>query len=204
MATPVRPDVVQFGHLDIAFDSRVVRPDPGSEAQARWCRALLESAPIGAVLELHAGVGHVGLLTAAGTGRELVLVEPDELAREYAVYNSATAGMDSVHVCAEVDQAPIGGGFALIVCGSGLRGLDGLAGACGCVRIAEEQLAPGGSLVVSLDDVTGVVDLVEWLATRERDIAVQEFLRHEDSVLVVLRATGRRLAEDPATDAFCS
>jgi precorrin-6B methylase 2 len=204
MATPVRPDVVQFGHLDIAFDSRVVRPDPRSEAQARWSRALLESAPIGAVLELHAGVGHVGLLTTAGTGCELVLVDPDEVAREYAAYNAAAAAMDGVHVVASIEQAPVAGGFALIVCGSGLRGLDGLDGACGCVRVAEEHLAPGGSLVVSLDDVTGVVDLVEWLAARERDIAVQEFLRHEDLVLVVLRATGRRQAEQPAADAVCS
>ncbi|MFL6157961.1 MAG: hypothetical protein ACJ72D_17860 [Marmoricola sp.] len=206
MGTTVPPDVIQFGHLDIAYDSRVGRPDPGSEAQARWARMLLEHGPSGAVLSLYAGVGHVGLLTAAGTGRRLVLVEADEVAREYARFNASSAGMDATEVVGDLDD--VGGHeFALVLCGVERDSFGGLGGACACIRAAEERLVPGGALVLALDDVTDVVELVEWLATRDRDLAVQEFLRPDgQGVLAVLRATGRGAHGDgelPA-DVVCS
>jgi hypothetical protein len=209
MDIPVPPDVIQFGHLDIAFDSRVRRPDPISEAHARWARVLLDNGPGGPVLGVHAGVGHLGLLTVAGTGRDLVLTEFDEVAREYARFNAAAAGMDRVQVypAIEPDSAVLDR-YALVICGAAAELCGVLPAACDCIGIAEKRLVPGGSLVLGLEDLDQVVELVDWLALRDRDLAVQEFLRPEgEGVLVVLRATGRRLRDDkdprPA-DVVCS
>ena len=46
---------LDFGHLRIAFDDRVLRPRPWTVAQSEWVSGLLEDAPPGPVLDL-AGV----------------------------------------------------------------------------------------------------------------------------------------------------
>jgi tRNA A58 N-methylase Trm61 len=209
MANSVAPDVTQFGHLDIAFDSRVRRPDPVSEAQARWARVLLENGPDGPVLELHAGVGHLGLLTVAGTGRDLVLVESDEVAGEYARFNAAAAGMDQVRVRRGIDAATTRPGrYAMVICGTAPDFCGVLPDACDCITLAEDLLVEGGALVLGLGDIDQVVELIDRLAARGRGLAVQEFLRPEgEGVLVVIRATGRVSLEQGdvlPVDAVCS
>ena len=78
-----------FGGLTITHDERVLRPRPWTTAQSRWLAELLRAVPDGPVLELCSGVGHIGLLAGALTGRDLVLVDADPAACELAEKNAA-------------------------------------------------------------------------------------------------------------------
>lgn len=77
-----------FGDLTVAFDDRVLRPRPWTTAQSFWAAELLRRPSGGPVLELCAGVGHIGLLAVAGTERHLVLVDLDGTACDYARDNA--------------------------------------------------------------------------------------------------------------------
>ena len=76
----VRTEVIEFGSLSIQFDDRVLRPRRWTTAQSAWASALLDGAPEGPVLELCAGVGHIGLLAMTGQSRPLVLVDSSQIA----------------------------------------------------------------------------------------------------------------------------
>ena len=84
--------VISFGHLEIEFDDRVLRPRPWTRLQSEWATALLAELPPGDVLEVCAGAGHIGLLAVSGTGRRLVQVDADETACGFARTNAARAG----------------------------------------------------------------------------------------------------------------
>lgn len=56
------------------------------------------------MLELCAGVGHIGLVVARDTGRSLVQVDVDPDACALARANAATAGIDSDVRCGEIDE----------------------------------------------------------------------------------------------------
>jgi methylase of polypeptide subunit release factors len=96
-----------FGSLEIAYDERVLVPRPWTEAQSRWAAELAVDAPGGRILEVCAGAGHIGLLAAHLSGRELVQVEADPVAAEYARRNATAAGLDSVVEirCARLEDA---------------------------------------------------------------------------------------------------
>ena len=81
-----------FGGLDIAFDDRVLRPRAWTIAQSTWAADLLATAAGGPVLELFAGVGHIGLAAVAGTDRPLVRVDLNPAACELARRNVEVAG----------------------------------------------------------------------------------------------------------------
>ena len=53
---------VEFGGLQITFDSRLLSPRPWTQAQSRWAASLLPNLPPGDVLELCSGAGQIGLL----------------------------------------------------------------------------------------------------------------------------------------------
>lgn len=93
-----------FGPLTIAFDGRVIEPRPWTEAHSRWAADLAGSAPPGPMLELCAGAGHIGLLAAVLADRELVQVEADPVAADYATENAARAGRAST---TEVRASPV-------------------------------------------------------------------------------------------------
>lgn len=80
-----------FGPLQITFDDRVLRPRPWTLAQAEWALELLPDAPDGPVLELCAGAGQMGLAVGAHTDRDLVLVDANEVACEFATSNAEHA-----------------------------------------------------------------------------------------------------------------
>ena len=86
---------VDFGGLTITFDDRVLRPRDWTLAQSTWAAELLATAPAGPVLELFAGVGHIGLAAVASTDRELVMVDLNPAAVELARCNIDTAGLAS-------------------------------------------------------------------------------------------------------------
>jgi len=79
--------VTAFGGLRISFDDRVLEPRQWTTCQSRWAAELLRHSPPGPVLELCAGVGHIGLLAVSQHPRELVLVDADQTACDYARRN---------------------------------------------------------------------------------------------------------------------
>ncbi|MDP3893964.1 methyltransferase domain-containing protein [Nocardioides sp.] len=96
--------MMRFGHLDIAFDQRVLAPRPWTVHQSRWAAELLGETNDGGILELCTGAGQIGLLTAALSGRPLVAVDVCPVACCFARHNAERAGLaDRV----EVREAPI-------------------------------------------------------------------------------------------------
>jgi methylase of polypeptide subunit release factors len=162
---------LDFGGLDIAFDDRVLRPRPWTLAQSRWAADVLAAAPLGPVLELFAGVGHIGLAAVAGTGRDLVMVDLNPVAVDLARRNVASAGMSSrvtvregrIDEVLEPDEQ-----FALVVAdppwvpSAGIDefpddpaiaidgGDDGLDLARTCCDVVARHLAPGGTAILQI------------------------------------------------------
>lgn len=171
MSNPRPPAPMDFGRLRIAFDDRVLRPRPWTTAQSEWARELLELAPHGAVLELCAGAGQIGLLAVADCDRELVCVDLNPVACAYIRHNAEAAGMaDRL----QVREGTVGDAlraderFAVVIADPPWvrraetgrfpddpllaidGGEDGMDVAWGCVDAARRHLLPGGSLVLQL------------------------------------------------------
>jgi methylase of polypeptide subunit release factors len=162
---------LDFDGLDIAFDDRVLRPRQWTLAQSRWAAELMRDAPDGPVLELFAGVGHIGLAAVAGSERELVMVDLNPVAVELARQNVAAAGMASRVTVREgrIDQvlAP-DERFAVVVAdppwvpSAGIGefpddpaiaidgGDDGLDLARTCCDVVARHLAPGGTAILQI------------------------------------------------------
>jgi methylase of polypeptide subunit release factors len=86
-------ETMRFGQLVVRFDERVLRPRPWTLAQTLWAADLSDDLPAGRILELCAGVGHMGLALASLVTRELVLVDADAAACDHAAFNAATADL---------------------------------------------------------------------------------------------------------------
>lgn len=86
-------EMMVFGDLSVRFDDRVLRPRPWTLAQSLWAATLAGESPHGPLLELCAGVGHIGLHLASLVGRDLVQVDADAVACEHARFNAGTAGL---------------------------------------------------------------------------------------------------------------
>jgi methylase of polypeptide subunit release factors len=172
-----------FGPLRIAFDDSVLRPRPWTRAQSEWAADLLPVLPEGDVLELCAGVGHIGLLAVAGgagTGRRLVQVDLDPAACAYAVRNAQAAGLPDVEVrCGPMQEVLAADErFPLVVADppwvpsdrTGLHpedpllaidgGPDGLDVVRTCLAVVGGHLTEGGAAVLQVGDL-GQVDAVE-------------------------------------------
>jgi release factor glutamine methyltransferase len=81
-----------FGPLTVSYDERVLTPRPWTFGQSRWAAELAADAAPGAVLELCAGAGQIGLAAAVLADRDLVQVEADPIAARYARDNAKGAG----------------------------------------------------------------------------------------------------------------
>lgn len=90
---PARSRRCRFGPLEIEYDERVLTPRPWTLAQSEWAAELAADAPAGALLELCAGAGQIGLAAARLSGRALVQVEADPVAAAYAAANAERAGL---------------------------------------------------------------------------------------------------------------
>jgi release factor glutamine methyltransferase len=84
---------VRIEGLVIEYDERVLEPRPWTALQSQWAVELLAEAPPGPVLELCTGAGHIGLLVAAATDRQLVAVDLDPVACSFARHNAEGAGL---------------------------------------------------------------------------------------------------------------
>jgi release factor glutamine methyltransferase/ribosomal protein L3 glutamine methyltransferase len=160
-----------FCGLAIAYDHRVLEPRSWTEAQAQWAAELLRDAPAGPVLELCAGVGHIGLGAVRESDRDLVMVDVNPVARDFALDNAAANELASrVEVrLARIDEAlDAGERFPLIIADPPWvrsaetaqfpddpllaidGGDDGLDLARTCVDLINGHLAEGGSALLQL------------------------------------------------------
>jgi methylase of polypeptide subunit release factors len=161
----------RIGVLDIAYDDRVLCPRPWTAEHARWAAEVLHDAPAGPVLELFCGAGHIGLLAVLDSSRELVAVDLDPVACEYARRNALAAG---VAERVEVRNASLESAldpaerFPVVIAdppwvpsaSTGRYpddpltaidgGPDGLALARRSLQVAGEHLSPGGVMLLQL------------------------------------------------------
>lgn len=182
-----RSHQVRYGSLVIEYDERVLRPRRWTTHQARWGAELLASAPAGPVLELCAGAGQIGLLTVAATTRELVCVDLNPVACEFARRNAAANGIahrvdvrhGDLNEVLRPDEK-----FAFVVADPPYLGPedvarfpddpllaidggpDGLAVVRTCVDVIGHHLMPGGRALVQLQSVEQAHRVRDELAAR--------------------------------------
>ena len=205
--TAPAPELIEFGHLTIAFDDRVLRPRQWTQMQSRWAAELLPTLPEGRVLEVCTGAGHIGLLAVAETDRELVLVDANEVACRFATENAARTGQ-RVEVRHGLMQEALGEDelFALVVADPPWvpsaetvlhpedpllaidGGPDGLVLVRACLDVAGRHLLPDGAAVLQVGGVDQVAAVERYLSERP-DLALQvvDHRTHERGALVLLR-----------------
>lgn len=178
---------LRFDILDISYDERVLEPRPWTAEQSRWGAELLAALPSGRILELCTGAGHIGLLTAALSGRPLVAVDIDPVACAFARHNAERAGLD-----VDVREGPMervlaaGESFALVTADPPWvpraqtgrfpddpllaidGGDDGLDLARLCLTVADAHLAEGGSVLLQLGTEDQVSEIAAWASERVR------------------------------------
>jgi methylase of polypeptide subunit release factors len=166
-------EVMRFGSLEIRYNREVLRPRGWTVAQSEWAADLLGRLPAGPVLELCAGVGHIGMLAVADRPRDLVLVDVDPVACAFASHNVGVAGLGArVQLrCGPVEEVidPTER-FALVIADPPWvpsdetdrhsddptlaidGGEDGLEVARLCLTVAAAHLVDGGSMLMQLGD----------------------------------------------------
>lgn len=92
ITTGHRRSTARFGPVDVDYDERVLTPRPWTLAQSRWAAELAADAEPGPLVELCAGAGHIGLAAVVLAERDLLQVEADPVAADYARWNAARAG----------------------------------------------------------------------------------------------------------------
>ncbi|RYP84070.1 methyltransferase [Nocardioides guangzhouensis] len=139
-----------FGHLTIAYDDRVPRPEPWLAEQSRWAADIVARSTDGDLLETCCGAGQVGLLAVALGQRPIVQVDACPVACGYARANADDAGLAGlVEVrrgtpCEALSPAER---FALMLADpTPCAGADELTMAC--LDVAGHHLLPGGSLLL--------------------------------------------------------
>lgn len=195
---------IDYGGLTIQFDDRVLRPRQWTLAQACWAAELLESAPAGPVLELCAGVGHIGLVATVANDRHLVMVDVNPVACEFARTNARRAQMGSRVEVREgrmeeaLDETEH---FSLIIADPPWvptaetgrfpqdpliaidGGDDGLGLALVCCDVIGSHLQPGGDALLQLGSADQVARLTEVIP---RQLRVVESRSYDGGVIVRL------------------
>lgn len=198
-------ETMAFGPLTIRYDDRVLRPRPWTAMQSGWATDLLAAAPAGRVLELCAGAGHIGLLAVHGTGRDLVMVDLNPVACDFARANAAATSTTVEVREGSMDQV-VGEdeSFALVIADPPWvtsdrtdefpedpliaidGGVDGMAVAWMCLDIVAAHLDDAGSALLQLGDLDQVERLRAHLAERPAlRLAPVELRSHEDRGVVV-------------------
>lgn len=175
---------MEFAHLSIQYDDRVLAPRAWTTLQSHWAAELLETLPAGPVLELCSGVGHIGLLAVAQQPRDLVQVDLSVTACEYARANAAAAGLALGIEVRQGSMAEVldpAERFTLIIADPPWLetarapdfpddplfavdgGEDGLDVARTCIRVIADHLGEGGSALLQLGSAEQVRDLDEQL-----------------------------------------
>ena len=162
---------IQIGPCTIAYDDRILAPRPWTLLQSEWAAEVARELADGPILELCSGAGHIGLVAAAQSGRNLIQVDADSTACDFARRNAIHAGLagqvEIRHATLD-DAARPGERFNLVLAdppylptGEVDRwpedpttaidgGTDGLDLARQCLEIAAAALAPGGLMLLQL------------------------------------------------------
>lgn len=208
---------MQFGHLDIGYDATVLEPRPWTSSQSQWAADLLRDRTSPArVLELCAGTGHIGLLALSLAGspvtpHRLVSVDVSAAACDHARRNAAAAGLEPWVDAREGRVDDVLGPderFDLVIADPPWvarsetsrfpddplvaidGGLDGLDIARQCIRVSEEHLNDGGSLVLQLGSRQQATDVEERLLTSGSILSVRETRTFEQQGVLVRLAKG--------------
>ncbi|HET7193986.1 MAG TPA: class I SAM-dependent methyltransferase [Nocardioides sp.] len=201
-----------FGGLSIASDDRVLSPRRWTTMQSYWAAELLRDSPPGRVLELCAGVGHIGLLCAALEPRDMVMVDANPyacaLARRNATVNRLVASIDVRHgdlqdviradesfvgVIADPPWVPTAetGRFPRDPLIAIDGGVDGLAVAWSCLEVMARHLARGGWGILQVGTHAQAERVAERCADEGLGLEVRETRAYQDrGVLVRLLVTG--------------
>lgn len=196
----------RFGSLTVEYDERVLRPRRWTTHQAHWGAELLAGVPPGPVLELCAGAGQIGLLTVAATTRNLVCVDVDPVACDFARRNADGNGIGHR---VEVRQGDVGEvlgpdeHFAFVVADPPYLapedvarypddpvvaidgGPDGLTVVWSCVDAIGRHLAPGGRALLQLQGVDQAHRVRERLAARG-DLTLSEYRSRGRGLIALL------------------
>lgn len=206
----------RFGPLEVAYDERVLEPRPWTLAQSRWAAEVAADAAPGPLLELCAGVGHIGLAAAVLADRDLVQVELDPVAAAFALANANHAGWASrveVRVGRLEDVVAAGERFPLVIADPPYLptaevdrfpsdpllaidgGADGLALVRACLVVASGHLVAGGSLLLQVagprqaDEVAAIVADAQQAALQMLETRVIDQAR---AIMLLSRPGGER------------
>ena len=193
---------IDFGGLRIAFDSRVLRPREWTVAQSRWAAQMIEDAPPGPVLELCAGAGQIGLLAVTLAPRDLVSVDADPTACAFLRRNATAAG-----IRVDVREGPMEQvlapeeSFAVVIADPPWvtsedtdqfpedpvdaidGGHDGLDLVRECLRMVDQHLMPGGSVVLQMGSACDADEVADELAAYD-GLRLGEVREFPDGALV--------------------
>ncbi|MGO1959518.1 MAG: methyltransferase, partial [Yaniella sp.] len=192
----------------ISYDHRVLEPRPWTQAQSSWAAELLAQAPAGPVLELCAGVGHIGLAAVQDSHRDLVMVDFNPITEHFAQHNAVVNNMAErieFRLARMQNALAAEERFGLIIADPPWvrstetsrfpadpvlaidGGDDGLDLARTCVELIDQHLADGGSALLQLGS-TEQVRLIAQHAKQlgEGAVTVQETKTFDDGVIVRL------------------
>lgn len=193
-----------FAGLDLTTDERLLTPRDWTAAQSEWAADLLRQVPLGPVLELCAGAGHIGLAAVHDTERRLVSVDREEAATACTRANADRMGIGErveVRRCALEDALASDEHFALVIADPPWvqhgatgeypedppeaidGGADGLAVARECLEVIDRHLAPDGAALLQLG-TREQADLLSLPST----LVVEEVREYARGVLVCLRS----------------
>ena len=198
---------VTFRELSIRYNDQVLEPRGWTEAQSAWAAELLIDTPPGPVLELCAGVGHIGLGAIRDTSRELVMVDFNPVAQRFAHENAEANGLASQveFRLARIEEA-LGADerFGLIIADPPWvpstdtskfpadpltaidGGDDGLDLARTCVDLIDQHLTDDGSALLQLGNSAQVERIAEH-AAGVGSVSVGEMRSFDTGVIVHLR-----------------
>ncbi|MFC7400963.1 methyltransferase [Citricoccus sp. GCM10030269] len=199
---------LRFCGLEISYDERVLEPRPWTESQSTWAAELLTDAQPGPVLELCAGAGHIGLGAVRDSDRDLVMVDVNPAAEQFALENAAANGLESrvTFRLSRLDTAlDAGERFAMVVADPPWvrsedttmfpedpvlaidGGDDGLDLARQCVDLMSKHLADGGSGLLQLGNRAQAETIAAYAAGHaEGPLAAVETRSFDRGVLVHL------------------
>lgn len=186
-------DCTRFGRLSIVYDDRVLTPREWTTAQSDWAAELLAGRPGGRLLELCAGVGHMGLLAVSRSPAPVVLVDINPVACRFAEQNARQVAAPVEIRCGPMDRmVATTETFDVIIadppwvpssetarfpCDPLLAidgGHDGLSLARMCLDVIATCLAPDGTAILQLGSAGQADAVTRWLAATHAGLITEE------------------------------
>lgn len=196
----------RFGPLRIDYSDQVLAPREWTLLQSEWATSLAATAPVGPILELCAGAGHIGLAAAVSADRDLVQVEADPTAARFARLNAERAGWSGrTEIRVERLQSAVGPNerFPIMIADPPYLpsadvarwpqdpvsaidgGFDGLDVIRDCLAVATSCLSRGGPLLLQLAGAAQASQLGALPGWRRRELRIVD---EERAVVLLTRS----------------